>query len=221
MKDVGDFDCTQPFAISTWVSIGKRGNNGAIVGRMDEASAYRGWDLWIQNDKIGMHVINAFPQDAVKVVAKNALQPGKWTHVTVAYDGTGKSGGIKVYYDGEPQATDVETDTLKSTTRTTVPLKIGQRSSPTSRVSGIAIEDLRIYDRPFTAIDVQQLSGSRRTVDILSKPAEKRTPQEAEELFNWWLVSQDAVYRDLLGRVPARFRKRKWRSRRAAPSPTS
>jgi Protein of unknown function (DUF1553)/Protein of unknown function (DUF1549)/Concanavalin A-like lectin/glucanases superfamily/Planctomycete cytochrome C len=197
LKDVGDFDRTQPFAISTWVSIGKRGNNGAIVGRMDEANAYRGWDLWIQHDKIGMHVINAYPQDAVKVVAKNALQPGNWTHVTVAYDGTGKSGGIKVYYDGEPQATDVETDTLKSTTRTTVPLKIGQRSSPTSRVSGIAIEDLRIYDRLFTAIDAQQLSGSRRTFEILSKPADKRTPQEAEELFTWWLVSQDAAYRNL------------------------
>jgi mono/diheme cytochrome c family protein len=196
LKDVGDFDRTQPFAIATWVTITKRGNNGAILGRMDEGNGFRGWDVWIQNDRIATHLINAYPQDAVKVVAKTPLQPNKRTHVVVAHDGTGKSGGIKIYYDGEPQPFDIETDTLKSTTRTTVPLKIGQRHT-TSRVGGIALEDLRIYDRTFTAIDAQQLSGSRRTADILAKPADKRTPQETEELFAWWLVSQDAAYRDL------------------------
>jgi hypothetical protein len=201
-KDVGDFDRTQPFAISAWVSITKRNQTGAIVGRMDEGNAYRGWDLWVQNDKIGMHVINAYPQDAVKVVARNPLPAGKWTHVTVAYDGTGKSGGLKVYYDGEPQPTDVEADTLRSTTRTTVPLKIGQRNT-TARLAGVAIEDLRIYERAFTSIDAQQLSGSRRTADILAKPADKRTPQETEELYTWWLVTEDVPYREL----SAAFRK--------------
>ncbi|WP_439621590.1 DUF1553 domain-containing protein [Gemmata sp.] len=195
-KDVGDFDRSQPFAVSAWVAIAGRNNNGAILARMDEASAFRGWDVWIQADKIGTHVINSYPQDAVKVVAKKPLTPGKWTHVTVAYDGTGKSGGIKIYYDGEPQPFDVENDNLKSTTRTTVPLKIGQRSGA-SRVNNLALEDLRIYDRQLTGIDAQQLSGSRRTVDILAKPADKRTPQETEELFSWWLVSQDEVSRKL------------------------
>ncbi len=193
LKDVGDFDRTQPFAVSTWVSLAKRNTNGAILGRMDEANGHRGWDVWVQADKIGMHVINAYPQDAVKVVAKTSLAPGKWTHVTVAYDGTGKSGGIKIYYDGELQPTDVEADTLKSTTRTTVPLKIGQRST-TGRVAGVSLEDLRIYDRPFTAIDAQQASGSKRTADVLAKPPANRTPQENEELYTWWLVSRDEVY---------------------------
>ena len=195
LKDVGDFDRTQPFAISTWIQLTKKNTNGAIVGRMDEATAHRGWDLWIQNDRIGMHVINSYPQDAVKVVSKNPLPTAKWVHVTVAYDGTGKSGGIKVYYDGEVQPTDIEADTLKSTTKTTVPLKIGQRHT-TGRVNGVAIQDVRIYDRPITAIDAKQLAGSQRTFEILSKPADKRFPPEEEELFAWWLVSQDKPYQE-------------------------
>jgi mono/diheme cytochrome c family protein len=194
-KDVGDFDRTQPFAISTWVQLTKRNTNGAIVGRMDEAAGFRGWDLWVQNDRIGMHVINTYPQDAVKVVSKNPLPTAKWIHVTAAYDGTGKSGGIKIYYDGEAQPTNVEADTLKSTTRTTVPLKIGQRNT-TARVNGVAIQDLRIYDRPITAIDAKQLAGSQRTFEILAKAAAKRTPAEAEELFTWWLVSRDKPYQE-------------------------
>jgi len=193
LKDVGDFDRTQPFAVSTWVQIGKRGTNGAVLGRMDEAAAFRGWDVWLQTDRVGMHLINAFPQDALKVVAKTPLPPGKWVHVTVAYDGSGKAAGVKVYYDGEPQALDIEADTLKSTTRTTVPLKIGQRST-TARVNGVALDDLRIYDRSLTGIDARQLAGSKRTLELLAKPADKRNPKEDEELFAWWLGSQDAGY---------------------------
>ncbi len=131
----------------------------------------------------------------MKVVAKAPLPPGKWVRVTIAYDGSGKAAGTKIYYDGEPQALDVEADSLKSTTRTTVPFKIGQRNT-TSRVNGVALEDVRVYDRQLTAIDAQQLAGSQRVVELLGKPAEKRTPKEADEVFTWWLVSKDAKYQE-------------------------
>lgn len=140
-----------------------------------------------------MHVVNAYPQDAVKVVAKTPLAVGKWTHVTVAYDGTGKSGGVKIYYDGEPQPTDVEADTLKSTTRTTVPLKIGQRST-TGRVAGVAARR-PAHLRPAVHRDRRATGvGVERTADVLAKPADKRTPQENEDLYTRWLVSRDTVY---------------------------
>ncbi|HEY2908814.1 MAG TPA: DUF1549 domain-containing protein, partial [Gemmataceae bacterium] len=169
LNDVGDFDRTQPFAVSAWVQLTKRNSNGAILARMDESQAHRGWDVWLQGDRIGMHVINRYPEDAAKVVAKNPLPVNKWVHVTVAYDGTAKAAGIKVYYDGEVQPTTVENDTLKSTTKTTVPLKIGQRNT-SSRVNGVALRDLRIYDKPISALDAKQLAGSQRTFELLSKP---------------------------------------------------
>jgi hypothetical protein len=196
VQDIGDFDRTQPFAVSMWVSLSKRGTTGAILGRMDDGNAHRGWDVWLQTDRVGTHLINSWPQNAVKVVAKAPLPPGKWVHVTVAYDGSGKAAGTKIYYDGEPQPVDVEADRLTATTRTTVPLKVGQRNT-TSRVNGVAIEQLRIYDRPITGIDAKQLSGSRRTAELLAKP--KRTPKETVELYTWWLVSQDNEYQKLAG----------------------
>jgi mono/diheme cytochrome c family protein len=196
LADVGDFDRAQPFAVSMWLTISKRGTTGAVIARMDEGSEFRGWDVWLQADRVGMHLIHAYPQDALKVVATAPLVPGKWVHVTVAYDGSGKAAGAKVYYDGEPQPVDVENDALKSTTRTTVPLKIGQRHAG-QRVNGVALSDLRVYDRPITAIDAQQLAGSQRSADILAKPAEKRTAKETDELFTWWMVNFDAEYNRL------------------------
>ncbi len=197
LPGVGDFEKGQGFSVSTWVSIDAKGKNGALLARMDEGNIFRGWDVWIQNDRIGTHIINAWPADAIKVVAKKVLEPKKWYHVTVSWDGTPKTTGVKIYLDGEVQPFDIESDTLKSTIRTTVPFKIGQRSSGTGRLSGVGIQDLRLFDRGLTGVEAQQLAGSTRTAELLAKSAEKRTPQETDELFNWWLVSQDANYKNL------------------------
>ena len=81
-------------------------------------------------------------------VVKNGLRipANTWVHVAVSYDGSQKASGIKVYYDGQPQPTNVEADKLTDTTRTKVPFKIGQRNT-TSPISGAAIHDLRIDKR--------------------------------------------------------------------------
>ncbi|MBX9582298.1 MAG: DUF1553 domain-containing protein [Gemmataceae bacterium] len=200
VPDVGDWDKDRPFAVSFWVQLTKRGTGGAVVARMDEANGYRGWDVWLQNDRIATHVINAYPQDALKVVAKSPLPTAKWVHVTVSHDGSGKAGGAKVYYDGVPQPTDTENDTLKSTIKTPVPLKIGQRHAG-QRVNGVALEDLRVYDRAASAADAKALAGNRRTFDLLSKPAAGRTPAEADELYTWWLTTEDKPYQDLTAAV--------------------
>ncbi|OWK36148.1 hypothetical protein FRUB_08711 [Fimbriiglobus ruber] len=197
LKDVGDFDKAQAFSVSAWVHINKRGMNGALLGRMDEDNKYRGWDLWMQADRVGMHIINTWQEDALKVVAKTPLKTATWYHVTATYDGSGKAAGVKIYINGEPQQVDVEADALKSTTRTTVPFKFGQRSGQASRTIGAALQDVRIYSRGLTGIDAQQLAGSSRTVELLAKPADKRTPKETDELFSWWLATNDEQFKAL------------------------
>ncbi len=196
LPEVGDFDRDQPFAVSTWVQISKRGTNGAILSRMNEDDDFRGWDMWIQADRIGFHLINNWPADALKVVSKTPLKPGKWYHVTVAYDGSGKAGGAKIYLDGEQQPVDTEADTLKSTTRTTVPFKLGQRSNG-SRVDGVALNDLRVYARSISGLDAKALAGNQRTADLIAKPANKRTPKEIDELAEWWLANLDTESKSL------------------------
>ncbi|HET6572920.1 MAG TPA: DUF1553 domain-containing protein [Fimbriiglobus sp.] len=193
---VGDFEKDQPFTVSAWVSISKRGTTGGLVARMDEANKYRGWDLWMQADRVGMHVIHAWDQDALKVVMKAPLQPKKWYHVTATYDGSGKASGVRLFLDGEPAAVDIERDTLKSTIRTNVPLKVGQRDKG-QRVQGVALQDVRVYSRGLTGTEAQQLAKAQRAAELLAEPADKRSAAEAEELFDWWLVTLDESYRRL------------------------
>src|SRR5207237_2509745 len=133
-----------------WVKLTKRVPGGAVFARMDDQHDFRGWDLWIQNERVGAHIINKWPDDALKVVSKNPLKLNQWNHVFVTYDGSAKAAGVKVFINGVPQETNVEADALKNSIRTAVPLKLGQRHS-TSRLDNLLLQDVRIYGRALSA----------------------------------------------------------------------
>ncbi|MCZ2341712.1 MAG: DUF1553 domain-containing protein [Bacteroidales bacterium] len=192
--DVGDFDAATAFTVSLWVHPGQRNLTGALLARMDSPNGHRGWDVWMQNDRIGMHLIHDWrTRDALKVVTKAPLTLRQWQHVSISYDGSRKVEGIRVYVDGQLQPVTIEASGLKGSTRTSVPLKLGQRHTG-ERVINASLQDVRLYSRALTALEIGQLAGHDRIADLLGKPATKRTPAETEELFAWWLVTQDAIY---------------------------
>jgi hypothetical protein len=202
LPDAGDFEKDQGFSAAAWVQITKRGGSGAILSRMDNANGYRGWDFWVQNERIGTHIINKWQDDALKVVAKQPLKTGEWHHVLVTYDGSAKAAGVKVYYDGVLQETEVEADALKSTIRTKVPFKIGQRNT-SERLQNIDLQDLRVYDRTLSLAEAGQLAKSSRINELLGRPEGKRTVAETNELFDWWLSTSDQPARDLATKLAA------------------
>ncbi len=201
VKDAGDLNHPNGFSYGAWVKLGPGATGGALFSRMDDANDYRGWDLWLEGGKVGAHIVNKWPTDAVKVVATTPLKQGKWHHVFVTYDGSGKADGLQIYIDGERQkGRDVQADNLKGTTRTTVPFKLAQRNN-TGRVNSFALQDLRIYGRALSGLEVNQLAGGGRIGTIAAKPAAKRTPGEKDELFSYYLGTQDEEYRKAAARA--------------------
>ena len=95
VADAGDFEKDQGFSYGAWVKLPKSGLTGAVFARMDDQHDFRGWDLWMQNDRVGTHIINNWPDDALKVVSQDPVKPGQWNHVFVTYDGSGKAAGVK------------------------------------------------------------------------------------------------------------------------------
>ena len=87
---------------------------------MDDGNGYRGWDLWIEGDRVGMHIVHKWPDDALKVVAQDAAASrASGTTSFVTYDGSGKAAGVKIYVNGELQPANPAADRLKGTTPTT------------------------------------------------------------------------------------------------------
>ena len=70
----------------------KPGLVGSVLARMDDQHDYRGWDLWLEDDRIATHLVNKWPENALKVVARGEIPLNTWTHVFVTYDGSSPGG---------------------------------------------------------------------------------------------------------------------------------
>jgi hypothetical protein len=196
VADAGDLETDRPFTYAAWIKLQKKGQSGSVVARMDDQHEYRGWDMWIENGRLGAHLIHQWDQDAIKVVTETELSAGQWNHLLVSYDGSGKAAGLKFYVNGMPQKSKVLVDRLTDSIRTDVPLKIGQRDSG-SRLENCLIEDLRIYSRALKEAEIDRLAKDARAAWLVKKQPDQRSAAETKELLEWWLANFDNTTRDL------------------------
>ena len=200
----GDFDSDQAFSYAAWVKLPANDGAGAIFARMNEDDGYRGWDLWVEGRRIGAHVIHKWPENALKVVSQNQLPANEWVHVAIAYDGKSKAAGLQVYVNGQLQQTNVQADSLAGTIRTTVPLKIGQRHK-SSPLSGATIEDVRVYARRLPDSEIVSLANSALFA-VVAAPPEKRSKEDLDGLYAWWLTGRDETFKSLSAQQEAMVR---------------
>ena len=191
--DIGDFEKDKPFSIAAWVKVASNDSSGALCSRMDNGNNFRGWDFWVQQRRIGMHIIDSWPGNALKVVSKAALPVDKWTHVVITYDGSAKADGLKIYYNGKPQFVNVEQDKLTGSIKTSVPFKIGQRNT-SDPISAAGLHDLRIYGRVLESFEASSLGQAALLAKILKKKPDARSEAELTSLYDWWLGAIDDVY---------------------------
>ncbi len=102
---------------------------GAVLSKMEEGPGYRGFDLLISKGKVEVHLAHKFPDNAIKVVSKDALPTNSWTHLFVTYDGSKKAVGVKLYVDGRGVELETPTDKLSASIATKAPLLIGTRKN--------------------------------------------------------------------------------------------
>lgn len=200
VPEPGDFEKDQPFSFGAWVKLTKPGQTGALFARMDDEHGYRGWDLWIENNRPGTHIISTWQDDALKVVSNTELKPGEWNHVLITYDGTAKAEGVKIYINGAPQPTSVQANALKSSIRSQVPFKVAQRHSA-SRLDDTALQDLRIYGKVIPPQDAESLARLSRVVWLAGKAAGQRSEAETNELYDWWLKTLDKSSQELKAKL--------------------
>ncbi|MFV0443272.1 MAG: DUF1553 domain-containing protein [Planctomycetaceae bacterium] len=196
LGELGDFERQQPFSYGAWIRIGNQNASGAILARMDEKAGHRGWDLWQEGRKVAVHIIDAWPGNALKVVTRNdVLKPREWIHVFATYDGSGTIGGLKIYVNGAQQQLNTTTNTLKpdASIRTSTPLRIGQRSDSQVFDNG-ALQQVRIYSRLVTAGEVKALVDVEPLKEVLALAADKRTKEQSAALLDYFLNTRDSEY---------------------------
>ena len=199
LGDTAGFDRTDSFSYGGWV---RGASTGAIVSRMDDSAAYRGWDVYLSGGHVEVHLIHSWPSNAMYVKSTGKLPTDKWTHVFVSYDGTSRVEGITLYFNGQKQAVGSTRDALSGTIRTDKPLHLGRRN-PSGVLNG-AVDDVRIYSRALSAVEVKALAGADGLSEILAIAPAKRTPEQRTALKQGYLELHDARYRSLADRLSRR-----------------
>jgi hypothetical protein len=197
VSDGPSFEGDAPFSVALWAYPTAAGP-AALLSKMDDRSAHRGYDVLLEGGKVAVHLVHRWPGDALKVLAKDPLSLDAWHHVVVAYDGSRKAAGVRLYLDGKPAALAAANDSLRGTLRTTQPLLLGKRQ--TSIPFTGRLRDVRIYGLQLGPGDASRLAANEPLTlasDLLSTPAGRRTPAQREQVRRLYLEHGDAEYRRL------------------------
>jgi hypothetical protein len=195
-----DLDVSKPFTVSLFLRINKSTGSSAIISRMGKD--YRGWDVWLNSgNRAGVHLIDKWPENALKVFTKDPIKNDRWTHVTITYDGSRKAQGIKIYLDGKSVATTVENKTLKPDAtndlpRDTHPLNIASRDGRAAPFTG-DFDDLRFYDRVLDASEVVSID-TRALADAFATDANARTATQTKVLKDHYITHFDQQHQALV-----------------------
>lgn len=190
---VGDFERDNPFAIALWIKLANPKQGGSVIARMNDTDGYRGWDVWLEQGKVGTHLVNKWPENAIKTLTRDALPPNQWNHVVISYNGSSKAEGIQIFVNGAKQVVAPSNNSLTETLHTDVPLKIGQRNN-SDFTPGTGLQDLRIYGRELNEQEINVLARDSR-ISYLVQTSAGRSDQETQELFDWYLTQKDDVFK--------------------------
>jgi mono/diheme cytochrome c family protein len=175
--DVARFDRTNAFSYGAWIN--HRGG-GSPLSRMTAADGFRGFDLFVEGDRLAAHIIHAWPDDAIKVRATVPFPANAWHHAFATYDGSGKAAGVQLYIDGKAVATEVASDNLVESIVSKSPLLVGSRDGADAFDGAVA--DARVYGRALSAADVAAIANGPAVDRVLAIPAKDRTPEQAKRL---------------------------------------
>jgi hypothetical protein len=172
---IGDFDAGSGFTVATWIKAPASDGNGAICARMEAPPGFRGWDFWLQQRRIGMHIVGTWPDQAIKVLTRNQIPANKWVHAVVSWNGRRSAAGVRVWINGRLQEVNIENDSLRDQSiRTGTAFRLGQRAVGESVTA--AVRDLQVHSRLLSEDEVQVLAGVSQVAAALQVPPQHAHP---------------------------------------------
>ncbi len=184
--DVGGFGFFDKFSLGAWINPASV-KGGAILSRMVDTDRADGYSVALSNGKLQVQLVKRWLDDAIRLETVDSLDPKRWHHVFVTYDGSREAKGIKVYLDGNLVRVKVNLDDLNQNFFTKEPLRIGAGGG--SRFHG-AIDDVRLYDDVIAPDDVAVIANLDAIAAIIAIPPERRSAAQQHKLRTYYLEMQ-------------------------------
>lgn len=157
-----------PFTVSVSASIPETLDEGTLV-HFNKAGIlynYKGWEISMQDGHWDIRMAHTFPYNAIQLISENPVAKDVWQTVVLAYDGSSKASGLKLYVDGVSVPMRVERDNLyknilsnKPGVQKEIGLKLGARMR-SKGTPGAVVDDVKVYDRRLSEWEIKHLAGS-------------------------------------------------------------
>jgi hypothetical protein len=164
--NVGFYDRTQPFSFDLWFKPAEVYENSPIlIHRDDDNSGGTGYKLSLEKNHLSFYMMHSWPYNMLHVISKQAIAVNEWSHLTMAYDGSSRAAGIRLYVNGKSADVDVEHDQLteSSLPRSFAPVfnefvgvEFGRRFREVTP-KGSGIDEIRFFNRSLTPLEVRYL----------------------------------------------------------------
>jgi hypothetical protein len=165
-RDIGWYDRSEPFSIDFWFYVAEDYDDVTLLNHMSEQnSGTTGYQLAIREGKLWVSLAHSPPANMIALESRQSLPVARWSHITLAYDGSSSAAGTLLYLDGLPLAMDVDHDSL---TRSMLPWGTGDVFDPFVGLAfgtrfrvkapvGSGLDEVRVYDRALNPLEVAYL----------------------------------------------------------------
>jgi hypothetical protein len=202
----GQFMRHDPFTISLWLQTPDV-KERAVLWHRSRAwtdAGSRGYQLLVEQGHLSASLIHFWPGNAIRIRTESSLPVGRWVQTVVTYDGSSRAAGLSIYLDGQRQACTVIRDQLTKTIGypdgSVKQLTLGQRFRDRGFQNGL-VDELQVFDRQLTNIEVGQLYDGAALTSCLARPASQWTDAQRAAMHAYYLHQHNRVYCEALETV--------------------
>lgn len=190
----GNFHRSEAFSVALWMNTPDVKERAVVFHRSrawtDAAS--RGYQLLLEDGHLSFSLIHFWPGNALRVRTPSALKPGQWYHVAIAYDGSSRADGVRIWLDGQAIATEIVRDNLYKEIRGGGGdnIAIGERFRDKGFSKG-SVDELFVFARQLSTLEVRQLMDEKSLVDAVQAPKETLRPTMITMLGEYYNLAVD------------------------------
>jgi mono/diheme cytochrome c family protein len=196
----GNFGKSDPFTVAFRFALPEVEGSTVLARRTDPAKKGRGWSVTWENQGISIELTESHPNKSLKTGITRRFKAGSSGHFTFTYDGSGSSAGIRLYTNGEYQASrfvnhwhDSLTDDFKADGAS---LLVGGKDPKSGLVPSVT--EFLVIDRRLTDEEIKGIATFAAAVSHEKKPDEKRSEKEKDELRRYLATRTPGAYREAL-----------------------
>lgn len=203
----GIFSKSEPFSVSSWISVPKSLTDGAIFHKGSGAVLYnwRGYHLSLKNNRIELLMAHSAPFNAITKITEKDIPRDQWINLILTYDGSSKAKGLKIYLNGREMNTQTTHDNLYKDI-------LFKGNQPGLQVGAVwrgkglkdaLVDEVSVYDKELSSIEILQIAKPIEFKATLVKSGDQFSTEEKYSLKKLYLNNHSEAYKEKLKSVVA------------------